>query len=95
MNLDKSQKRIAKKVKKGFQGYPQITITYFGENDKVATKVEVGFIEAENSEAMTESFMTETDIREDITVQSTIIKIIDRSGALSVSMTEGVKLLAE
>jgi len=37
MELDKSTKRIAKKAKKGFQGYPVITIAYYGPNDKRAT----------------------------------------------------------
>ena len=44
MNLDKSTKRIAKRVKKGFQGYPQISLAYFGESVDCATEVVVGFI---------------------------------------------------
>jgi len=37
MNLDKSTKRIAKRVKKGFQGYPQISLEYFGETINIQT----------------------------------------------------------
>jgi len=44
MNLDKSTKRIAKRVKNGFQGYPQITITYLGQSESCASEVVVGFI---------------------------------------------------
>ena len=44
MNLDKSTKRIAKRVKKGFQGYPQISLAYFGELADCATEVVVGFV---------------------------------------------------
>ena len=44
MNLDKSTKRIAKRVSKGFQGYPQISLSYFGESADLATEVIVGFI---------------------------------------------------
>ena len=40
MNLDKSKKRIEKRVKRGFQGYPMVTITYYGENESMATEVE-------------------------------------------------------
>ncbi len=90
MNLEKSKKRISKKVKKGFQGYPMITIAYYGPNDKLATKVAVGFIAEEDGEAQMERFSTEGDIREDITVQSAIIKIIESSGAKSVSLMDRI-----
>lgn len=92
MNLDKSQKRISKKVKKGFQGYPLITISYHGPTTELATKVVVGFKLDENSEEQFEKFSTELDIRQDISVQTTIIKIIDRSGAESVTLTEGITI---
>ncbi|GAA3955132.1 hypothetical protein [Allohahella marinimesophila] len=93
MNLEKSQKRIAKQVKKGFQGYPLISIVYYGPNESMATKVIVGFTAEEGAEMMTETFSTQTDIREDTVVQTTIIKIIDRSGAKSVTMDERVQPL--
>ena len=90
MNLDKSKKRIEKRVKRGFQGYPMVTITYYGENESMATEVVVGFIQEEGSAALEEKFVTVGDTREDITVQTTIIKIIDRVEAKSVSLNEGV-----
>ncbi|MEP1552119.1 MAG: hypothetical protein ABJJ44_12125 [Paraglaciecola sp.] len=86
MNLDKSQKRINKRVKRGFHGYPLITIQYFGNDDGIAIKVEVGFIEAENTTPMLEAFESSTDIRQDETVQTTIIKIIDRVDAKTVTL---------
>jgi hypothetical protein len=94
MNLDKSQKRINKRVKRGFHGYPMISIQYFGPTEVLATKVEVGFIEQENAEPMLETFNSETDIRQDETVQTTIIKIIDRVDAKTVTLENKVKLLS-
>lgn len=94
MNLDKSQKRISKRVKRGFHGYPIISIQYFGPSESLATKVEVGFIEQENAETMLETFNSETDIRQDETVQTTIIKIIDRVDAQTVTLEDKVKLLS-
>ena len=94
MNLDKSQKRINKRVKRGFHGYPIISIQYFGPSEALATKVEVGFIEQENAETMLETFNSETDIRQDETVQTTIIKIIDRVDAQTVTLEDKVKLLS-
>ena len=93
MNLDKSQKRISKRVKRGFQGYPLISIEYFGPSQVLATKVEVGFVQEENAEPMLEKFSSDTDIRQDETVQTTIIKIIDRVDAKTVTLLDQVTLL--
>lgn len=93
MNLEKSQKRIAKQLKKGFQGYPLISITYYGVDEVMATRVIVGFTPEEQAGMLTETFNTQTDIREDVAVQTTIIKIIDRSGARSVTMDPRVQPL--
>jgi len=93
MNLDKSQKRINKRVKRGFHGYPMISIQYFGPSEVLATRVEVGFIQEENAEPMLETFNSESDIRKDETVQTTIIKIIDRVDAKTVTLNESVSLI--
>jgi hypothetical protein len=52
----------------------------------------VGFIEQENAEPMLETFNSETDIRQDETVQTTIIKIIDRVDAKTVTLDESVNI---
>lgn len=93
MHLDKSQKRISKKVKRGFNGYPLISIEYFGPSENIATKVEVGYIEQEDAQPMLETFNSDTDIRQDETVQTTIIKIIDRVDAKTVTLKDKVQQL--
>jgi len=93
MNLDKSQKRIAKRVNRGFQGYPLISIRYFGPSAQLATKVEVGFVEQEDAEPMLETFNSVSDIRQDETVQTTIIKIIDRADAKTVTLDDTVNII--
>ena len=75
----------------GFQGYPTIGITYAGPNEGLATEVFLEFDAEEGAEPQTEKFSTESDIREDETIQSAIVKIIERSGAQSVTLSEGVK----
>ncbi len=92
MNLEKSKKRISKKVKMGFQGYPVIGITYSGSTDSLATEVFLELISEEGAEPQSEKFATESDIREDETIQSAIVKMIERSGAKSVTLSKGVKL---
>ena len=93
MNLDKSIKRIAKRVKKGFQGYPQIELEYFGETSSCATQVTVKFILEEDAEAQEEKFSGENDVRKDQSIQTTLLKIIERTNAKTVTEIEGVSLI--
>ncbi|WP_261823929.1 hypothetical protein [Vibrio neonatus] len=93
MNLDKAKKRIAKQVKKGFKGYPQITLAYYGETEECATVVSVQFILSEEDNLQEERFSCETDIRESELVQTTILKIIERANANSVVEVPGVATL--
>ena len=93
MKLDKSTKRIAKRVKKGFQGYPEITLAYFGETTSHATEVTVKFVLEEGAEAQEERFASQCDIREDEVIQTTLLKIIERANAKTVTEIEGVSII--
>lgn len=91
MNLEKSKKRISKKAKMGFQGYPTIQISYFGPNNSMANAVLLELVLEEGAEPLAERFSTESDIREDESIQSAIVKMIERSGAQSVILSDDVK----
>ena len=93
MNLDKSTKRIAKRVKNGFQGYPQISLAYFGESTNCATEVIVSFIFEEGAEAQEEKFSSKTDARKDETIQTTLVKIIERANVKTVLEVAGVSII--
>lgn len=93
MNLDKSKKRIAKKIKMGFQGYPKISITYCGNTAKVADKVIVEFVPEESAETQTEKFTSKTDAREDEMIQSALVKMIERSEAKTVVQANSVLII--
>jgi hypothetical protein len=93
MNLEKSKKRIAKKVKMGFHGYPEIALEYFGATASSALEVAVTLVMEEGDEPLQERFSSETDVRESEVIQSALVKIIERSGAKTVSQKEGVSLL--
>ena len=93
MNLDKSTKRIAKRVKKGFQGYPQISLAYFGELADYATEVVVGFVAEEGDTVQEQKFTSKCDARKDETIQTTLLKIIERADAKSVLQVEGVAII--
>jgi hypothetical protein len=93
MNLDKSTKRIAKRVNKGFQGYPQISLAYFGESTNYATEIVVGFISEEGATAQEQRLTSKSDARKDETIQTTILKIIERADAKTVLEVEGVSII--
>ncbi|MGF1910933.1 hypothetical protein L4C38_15980 [Vibrio kasasachensis] len=93
MNVDKAKKRIAKQVKKGFKGYPLLSIAYFGKTSDLATQVIVTFTAEEAAEPQEQKFVSETDVRNDETIQSVLIKIIDRAEANSVVEVEGVTII--
>lgn len=92
MNLDKSKKRIAKKVKMGFQGFPEISINYYGAKDEVAEEVIVTLILEQGAEAMHQSLISKADAREDETIQSSIVKMIERCDANTVKLNNDVQL---
>ena len=97
MNLDKAKKRIAKQVKKGFNGYPQVSLEYFGEVSgatvDIATEVIISFIMEEGAEPQEQKFVSKTNVREDEAIQSIMLKIIERAEANTVSEVEGTKPL--
>jgi hypothetical protein len=56
MNLEKSKKRIAKRAKMGFQGYPKISFTYSGKTASHASEVLIELVLEEGGEIQTEKF---------------------------------------
>ena len=94
MNLEKSKKRIVKRAKMGFQGYPKIMLTYYGKTLGHADEVLVEFVLEEGAQIQTERFSSKIDAREDETIQSALVKMIERSEAKTVSLAEGVFVVA-
>ena len=92
MNLEKSKKRIAKKVKMGFQGYPEISIAYFGSTAAIAEHVAVSFVAEEGAAPMEERFHSKSDAREDQVIQSAIVKMIERTEAKTIKQETVVEV---
>ena len=90
MHLDKSNKRIAKRTHKGFQGYPLIAVAYYGPDDSLATKVVIEYVAEDGMAPQIEVFTTQSDIRYDETIQTTLLKIIERVDAKTVTLTDRV-----
>jgi len=93
MNIDKAKKRIAKQVKKGFNGYPLISLEYFGKISDCATQVIISFTSDEKAKPQEQTFSSESDVREDETIQSALVKIIERTNTNTVNEIDCISIL--
>lgn len=92
MNVDKAKKRIAKQVKKGFNGYPLISIQYFGKTLDAANEVVISLTLEEGSKPQEQKLSCDNDARQDETIQSVLIKIIERANANTVTEIDGISI---
>ena len=49
--IERARKRLDKKAKKRFRGWPLATVALYGPDDRLATKLSVGIAPAEDAEA--------------------------------------------
>src|SRR5580698_7651814 len=49
--IERARKRLSKRAKKGFWGWPLATVALYGPDDSTATKLTVGIVPAEDAEA--------------------------------------------
>jgi hypothetical protein len=84
-------KALRKKADRGFCGYPLATLAFYGPDDKVATKVAVGIILAEDQAAFLERWFSATrDVRNDHDVNEQIVKFVRAHGVKSVVMANRI-----
>jgi hypothetical protein len=85
-------KRIGKKAKKGFRGFPVATIAFYGPNHARATKIAVGITMAEDQETagLRRWASEEVDVRVNPTVAVEVLSFIERFGVKSVVMTDRI-----
>ncbi len=78
--------KLKKKAKRGFRGYPIATVTYYGPDDKRASKASVGIILEEGGEVdpLQRWFNEASDIRLDARVAEEIVAFLEQHGAKSV-----------
>ena len=90
--LERARKRLDKRAKKGFRGYPVATVALYGPDDTMATKLTVGIVPAENAEVtdLRRWFSEGSDIRNDVEVAEEVLAFIADTGAKSVVMTDRI-----
>jgi len=91
MKAKQSKKRLVKKAKKGFRGYPVATIALYGPDDKRASKVVASIIASEHADPEPQKkWFPESDVRNDATVVDGILAFVEENQAMSVVMTDRI-----
>jgi hypothetical protein len=83
---------LEKRSRRGFRGYPVATVAFYGPDDQRATKVTVGIVSAEDTEAdPLQRWVSELeDARADPRIVSQINEFIEAHGAKSVAMMDRI-----
>jgi hypothetical protein len=89
---DRSMKRLQKKARRGMRGWPAVTICFYGPDAKRATKVAVGIVGADEEEPreMRQWTTATGDVRNNSAIAGEILGFMEKHGALSVIMTDGI-----
>ncbi len=91
--IERARKRLSKRAKKGFRGWPVTTVALYGPDDTLATKLTVGIVPAEDAEVTDlRRWLSkdQTDIRDDIPAATEVLAFITEAGAKSVVMTDRI-----
>ena len=88
------QKRLSKKARHGFRGWPAATIAFYGPDLTRASKVAVGIVRFEGAgvedEDMKSWFSEDGDVRNDPLIGQHIVEFIEAHGVRSVGMGTGI-----
>src|SRR5919197_6762537 len=92
MLREQAGKRLGKKAKKGFRGFPVATVAFYGPDSRRASKLTVGIILAEDQEPaeLRRWFSDQVDVRRDPSVAEEVLAFIDRFGVRSVAMADRI-----
>ena len=85
-------KRLTKKAKRGFRGYPVGTVAYYGPDDRRASKLVVAIVEHEADEAteMRKWYCEHGDVRDNLDIIEEAIAFLEQFGARSVVMPDSI-----
>jgi len=90
--IERARKRLRKKARRGFRGYPVATLAFYGPDDTRATKLAVSIVPAQDVEVtdLRRWFSEESDIRNDAGVAEEVLAFIDTAGAKTVAMVDRI-----
>ncbi len=86
------KKRLAKRAKKGFRGYPVGTIACYGPDDRRATKLVVSIVEHDGADPseIRKWYTEDGDVRDTLEITEETVGFLERHGARSVVMPDRI-----
>jgi hypothetical protein len=86
--LARLRKRLTKKAKRGFRGYPVGTLACYGPDNRRASKLVAAILEDEDSEpaGMRKWYSEHGDVRDTLEIVEEVVAFFDEFGVHSVSM---------
>jgi hypothetical protein len=89
--LDRSLKRLSKKSRRGFRGYPMATMAAYGPNDRHASKLVVSIFVREGVEGEMHKWFSDTaDVRSDPKIAAEILDLLEQNSVLTVAMPDRI-----
>jgi hypothetical protein len=91
--IERARRRLGKRAKRGFRGWPLATVALYGPDDTTASKITVGIVPTEDAEATElRRWLAKdlTDVRNDAEVAEELLAFITEAGAKSVVMTDRI-----
>lgn len=86
------KKRLRKKARRGFGGYPLATLAFCGPDDRRASKAVASIMEGEGDDhwRIRKWYSGQADVRHDAIIMSEVMEFIEKFGVLSVAMPERI-----
>ena len=85
-------KRLGKKAKRGFRGFPVGTVALYGPDDRRATKLVAAVIAKEDDppSELRRYLVAEGDVRQDPTILEEVVLLFEAHGVRSVAMVDRI-----
>ena len=85
-------KRLGKKARRGFRGFPVATIAFYGPDNRTATKVTVALVLAAEQEPadLRRWLSDDRDVRTDPQIATEILTILDAAGVKTVAPADRI-----
>lgn len=91
LKTERYRKALAKKTRKGFQGYPVATVAFYGPDDRAATKVVAAFVAHEGAAAdPIRKWFSDHDVRRDAEILEEILEFLRELEPRSIALTDGI-----
>ena len=90
--IPRVKKRLARKARRGFRGYPVATLACYGPDDSRASKLVAAIIEREGGDAtrMRKWYSEGSDVRDDAEIMEEVTAFLEEFSVVTVAMPDTI-----